>query len=172
MWGIFNSKHALESISICAHTSTWSDPGRVKALFCISIESLGKSKTAVLCCILQLLLQLVGKHAHGCVCHHHSPAVTSTWPFIPQRPSDSRLTEDPFWFASFMHSLVDNLLAFSLVHKLLVFSTEFVSFISSYSEKFASLFTSAQFATFFFTNAMFATFTASLVQNLLILCIN
>ena len=68
MWGIFNSKHALESISICAHTSTWSDPGRVKALFCISIESLGKSKTAVLCCILQLLLQLVGKHAHqGCV---------------------------------------------------------------------------------------------------------
>ena len=74
--------------------------------------------------------------AHGCVCHHHSPAVTSTWPFIPQRASDSRLTEDPFWFASFMHSLVDNLLAFSLLHNLLVFSSQvqklLVFFINSH----------------------------------------
>ena len=164
MWGIFNSKHALESISICAHTSTWSDPGRVKALFCICIESLKKSKTAILCCILQLLLQLVGKHAHGCVCHHHSPAVTSTWPFIPQRASDSRLTEDPFWFASFMHSLVDNLLAFSLVLKLLVFSSQVQNLLVLLIHIVQNLLVHSL--------VQILLVFSSLMQNLLILCIN
>ena len=60
-----------------------------------------------------------------------------------------------------MHSPVDNLLAFSLVLKLLVLyitSAEFACFINSLSAEFACAVTSAEFASFFFTNAEFADF--------------